>query len=102
MDANTKTLRPMPAEIGSLQARAGHSKRRDLEAGGRVLIVEFRRERRVSALLNPVVLLHAFRNPRMLDEVENLMQRSGFEQVATGSLGVAGMGFAVGRAPARS
>jgi hypothetical protein len=81
----------MPAEIGSLQARAGHSKRRDLEAGGRVLIVEFRRERRLSALLNPVVLSHALKNPRILDDVERLMQRSGFQKVATGPR-VAGMG----------
>ena len=29
VDANTKTLRPMPAETGSLQPRAGQSKRRD-------------------------------------------------------------------------
>jgi demethylmenaquinone methyltransferase/2-methoxy-6-polyprenyl-1,4-benzoquinol methylase/phosphoethanolamine N-methyltransferase len=92
-------LHHLPQEA---RAAALAEMRRVLKPGGRAVIVEFRRERRVSALLNPIVLLHAFQNPRMLDEVESLMHRSGFEQLATGSLGVAGMGFAVGRASARS
>src|SRR5262249_15876913 len=84
------------------QAPALAEMRRVLKPGGRALIVEFRRELRLSALLNPVVLLHALKNPKMLDEVEGLMQRSGFQQVTSGGVGVAGMGFAFGRVPAQA
>src|SRR5262249_62071468 len=89
-------LQPLPQDA---QAPGLAEMQRVLKPGGRVLIVEFRRERRLSALLTPIVLLHALKNPKMLDEVERLMQRSGFQQVTIGALGVAGMGFAFGRAP---
>jgi len=70
--------------------------RRVLKPDGRVLIVEFSRERGVLALLNPVALLHALKNPRLLDEATGLVQRSGFQHVVTGPLGLAGMGYVLG------
>ena len=70
--------------------------RRVLGPGGRVLVVEFSGERGKAAMLNPISLLHARKHPRMLDEMSGLMQRSGFEPVLTGELGVAGMGYALG------
>ena len=70
--------------------------RRVLKPDGRVLIVEFSRERGALAWLNPVALLHALKNPRMLDEATALAQRSGFQHVVTGPLGLAGMGYVLG------
>ena len=70
--------------------------RRVLKPDGRVLIVEFSRERGALAWLNPVALLHALRNPRMLDEATGLVQRSGFQHVVTGPLGLAGIGYVLG------
>jgi len=70
--------------------------RRVLKPDGRVLIVEFSRERGASALLNPVALLHALTNPRMLDEATGLVERSGFQHVVSGPLGLAGMGYVLG------
>jgi hypothetical protein len=62
-----------------------------------VLVVEFRRARGMRALFNPVTLLHTFRSPRILDEVEALMKRAGFEGVETGDLGVGGLGYVLSR-----
>jgi len=70
--------------------------RRVLRPGGRALIVEFSRDQGTAAMLNPITLIHAFKNPRMLDEAAGLMQSSGFEPVVTGALGLAGMGYALG------
>jgi ubiquinone/menaquinone biosynthesis C-methylase UbiE len=70
--------------------------RRVLKPDGRVLIVEFSRERGALAWLNPVALLHALKNPRMLDEATALAQRSGFQHVVTGPLGLAGIGYVLG------
>jgi len=67
--------------------------RRVLKPGGRALVVEFRRERGISAMLNPVALIHSRRNPRILGEVEDLVRRSGFQNVSTGPLGFGGMGY---------
>jgi ubiquinone/menaquinone biosynthesis C-methylase UbiE len=81
---------------GDARARALTEMRRVLKPDGRVLIVEFSRERGALAWLNPVALLHALRNPRMLDEATGLVQRSGFQHVVTGPLGLAGIGYVLG------
>jgi SAM-dependent methyltransferase len=80
-------------------ARAGAlaEMRRVLKPEGRALIVEFSREHGVRAALNPFALLHACRNPRMLDDAVALMKRAGFERIVTGPLGFSGMGYVLAR-----
>jgi len=86
-------LHHLPAD-----ARAGAlaEMRRVLAPGGRALIVEFSKEQGPWAMLNPIALLHALKNPRVLDEAAGLLQRSGFGPVVTGALGLAGMGYVLG------
>ena len=74
--------------------------RRVLKPGGRALVVEFSRQQGLSTLLNPVALIHARENPRMLDEAEELMRRSGFQSVVSGPLGFGGLGYVFGTASA--
>ena len=80
-------------------ARAGAltEMRRVLKPGGRALIVEFSRGHGAGAALNPMALLHARRNPRMLDETAALMKGTGFERLVTGALGFGGMGYVLAR-----
>ncbi len=85
----------------SARATALAEMRRVLKPDGRVLIVEFSREQGALALLNPVAVLHALKNPRLLDEATGLVQRSGFQYVATGPLGLAGMGYVLGSSAQR-
>jgi SAM-dependent methyltransferase len=83
----------LPAE-----ARAGAlaEMRRVLKPEGRALIVEFGRVQGARALLNPVVLLHTRRLPRILDEVAALMTRGGFANATTGPLGF-GLAYVLAR-----
>jgi len=73
--------------------------RRVLKPGGRAVLIEFNGEKGLWGLLNPVALIHARKNPRMLDEAEELMRRSGFHSVVAGPLGFGGMGYVLGAAP---
>jgi len=83
---------PEDARVGAVAEM-----RRMLKPEGRALIVEFSPGHGIRAALNPVALLHARRNPRMLDEAAALMKRAGFERVVTGALGFGGMGYALAR-----
>jgi ubiquinone/menaquinone biosynthesis C-methylase UbiE len=82
---------------GDARGKALAEMRRVLKPDGRILIVEFSQERGLWAWLNPVALVHALKNPRMLDEAAGLVQRSGFQHIVTGPLGLAGIGYVLGR-----
>jgi ubiquinone/menaquinone biosynthesis C-methylase UbiE len=77
------------------QARAGAigEMQRVLKPGGRMMIVEFGKSRAAS-VLHPVALLH-HRTAGILDRVVAAMRDAGFERVASGALGFAGLAYAL-------
>ena len=87
----TLALHHLPEEA---RGRAIDEMRRVVKPGGRVLIVEFAKGRGAWRLLHPVALLHR-RKKQILDGAVTLMKHAGFERVATGPLGFAGLGYAL-------
>jgi ubiquinone/menaquinone biosynthesis C-methylase UbiE len=69
---------------------------RVLRPEGRALIVEFATRRGLRALLQPVTLLHSAMRRRVLEDVVDRMERSGFGPAVVGDLGL-GLGYALAR-----
>ncbi|HEX6927524.1 MAG TPA: class I SAM-dependent methyltransferase [Longimicrobiaceae bacterium] len=70
---------------------------RVLVPGGRALIVDLSREGGLLARMNPIVLLHGQQSLETIREVEDLIRKRGFQEVATGALGFGSLGYVLGR-----
>lgn len=73
---------------------------RVLVPGGRVLIVDLSREGNRLARLNPIALVHGKESLDTTRQVEDLVRKQGFADVAMGALGVLNLGYVRGRKPA--
>jgi ubiquinone/menaquinone biosynthesis C-methylase UbiE len=79
------------------RAKVIEEMRRVARPGGRVLIVEPKKPRGISALLQPGAMLRARHAGPALDRALDLMKRAGFAAVVTAPLGIGGLGYVLGR-----